>query len=127
MQGEFYIRTRIIGAVSDQPIVGTNLDVPKKKGGFSFGQGIPIQQYFFRRIQAALFPAMDAVLFFFFGTVVIIITLVQYRHTGVILFDAAFHFLEQLFPHGFGMRHHGICILIFRFQVADHLGVGFVF
>ena len=42
---------------------------------------------------------------------------------GVVLLDAAFHFLEELFLQGLGVLHDFLEIILLGMQILEHFGI----
>jgi hypothetical protein len=84
---------------------------------------VSIHDDFFGSIQAAFFSGIDRVFsaLYIAGVIVIVVQFVGNR--AVVLLDACTHFLEKTFLKSLGMRHHGIHVLVFGFEVRDDFGV----
>ena len=72
-----------------------------------------------------LAPAMNGILPALFGPGVVIISPAPKRNGEVGLLDAPQHFLVEQLTKGLGLHGAGFHVGVFRFQVANHLRVGF--
>ena len=83
--------------------------------------GLGIRSPIWRRLA----PTMNGILPALFGPGVVIISPAPKRNGEVGLLDAPQHFLVKQLTEGLGLHGAGFHVSILRFQVADHLRVGF--
>ena len=86
-----------------------------------FSHGIYVHHNLLGCIRFSFFSAGNIIVFAFYLAGVIEVPIFINRHTFIFFFNAGFHFCIQLFPKGFGTRHHRIVIAIFGLQVTHYI------
>ena len=87
---------------------------------------IDVEHHLFFRLEGPQLSAINSILLAFFVAAVVVVTIVQERHTLVVLFDAPHDFVEQVLLKGFGAIHHLFRVVIFPVEVIHNLGGLFI-
>ena len=82
---------------------------------------VTIEQQFFSCIQAFLFSRVNRVLFAFFVSGNVPVTIQFIRNRRIIFFDPALHFLKKFLLKFLGMGGHFMEILVLSVQVIKNL------
>ena len=85
------------------------------KVGFAFSHRITIEKHFFGSFERFFVAHINRVIFAFFITSLIPITVVKVRHRTVVFFDATFHFGKECFLQRFGVCCLRLIIGVFGF------------
>ena len=122
---------RDIGAVQQCGARIAGLKATESEERMALNQEVQIQQNLLRGLGIRspvwrhLAPAMNGILPALFGPGVVIISPAPKRNGEVGLLDAPQHFLVEQLTKGLGLHGAGFHVGVFRFQVANHLRVGF--
>ncbi len=82
-----------------------------------------VEHYFFGGADGALFPGDDWIVRADVEAAIVVIAAIAIRYGGIVLLDAALHFVKQLFLKRLGVAHRCFHIGVFRFQMGADGGV----
>ena len=112
-----------IDGISQQVVVLAQTDLTDVEKGMAYCQLVAIEDDFFRSFQRVFLTTIDRILLPFLETSVMVIVANLDRHRVVVLLDTTGNFLKQLFLKRFGMLQTSVNILVFSFEISNHIRV----
>ena len=125
-------KARDIGAVEQRGAGIAGLEASESEERTALSQEVQIEEKLLgglgirSPIRRSLAPTMDGILTPLLGPRVVIIGRAPDRDGEVGLLDAPQHFFVKRLTEGLGLDGAGFHVGVLRFQVADHLRVGFL-